>query len=122
MPDPDADVPMAIASSLFTVFLRHFAGVLTPADLETFIHSLPLKMHIRPCGIKVSSKPNVDRSPGQAPMVTIAFVAFRTKAEAEELSRRANDVSWNGRVIITSGGGAATGKRTSASPTRSVSH
>ncbi|BGO94324.1 hypothetical protein NBRC10512v2_006434 [Rhodotorula toruloides] len=111
MPDPDADVPMAIASSLFTVFLRHFAGVLTPADLETFIHSLPLKMHIRPCGIKVSSKPNVDRNPGQVPMVTIAFVAFRTKAEAEELSRRANDVSWNGRVIITSGGGAATGKQ-----------
>ncbi|BGP00509.1 hypothetical protein NBRC10513v2_006313 [Rhodotorula toruloides] len=115
MPDPDADVPMAVVSSLFIVFLRHFAGVLTPADLETFIHSLPLKMPIRPCGIKVSSKPNVDRNPDQAPMVTIAFVAFRTKAEAEELSRRANDVTWNGRIIITSGGGGASGKRTSAS-------
>jgi RNA recognition motif-containing protein len=72
---------------------------------------LPVPVPIKPCGIKISSKPNTDRDPGQARMVTIAFVAFRTRAEAEELGRRANNIEWNGRIIISSGGGGTSSKR-----------
>ncbi|GEM12417.1 hypothetical protein Rt10032_c21g6434 [Rhodotorula toruloides] len=109
MPHPDADVPTFVVGGLSTVFLRHFAGVLTPADIETF-HSLAASYNTRQA-LRHQGVVEAERRPHSGPSSNghhRSFITFRTRAKGEELGRRANNVEWNGRVIISSCGGGGT--------------
>lgn len=105
MPLPSEELPRELCASLKTVFMRHFPGQLTAGDVEAWMRTLPpaqSPMAITPLGIKTTHRRNSDRSPNQDPWVTLAFVAFRTEAEAAEVQARAEKQIFGNRVIVAS--------------------
>ncbi|GAA5867612.1 hypothetical protein JCM3774_001528 [Rhodotorula dairenensis] len=105
MPLPGDDIPRELHATLKTVFMRHFPGKLTPGDVEAWLRTLsPVHstMPITPIGIKTSHRRNSDQSPNQDPSVTLAFVAFRTEAEAAEVQARADKQSFGNRILVAS--------------------
>ncbi|GAA5984995.1 hypothetical protein JCM10908_002482 [Rhodotorula pacifica] len=105
MPLPSEEIPRDLSATLKTVFLRHFPGQLNPGDIEAWLRTLaPAQsaIPITPVGIRATHRRNTDKSPNQDMWVTLAFVAFRSEAEAAEVQARADKQHVGSRSIVSS--------------------